>query len=324
MTVYSSERNDTHTVLGATGAYGYSLTKLLIRKKYNVKLAVRDVEKARVMFGDSVDIDNVNIFDRDSVINSIKGSGYIYVAFNFPYNKWNNYFLAISNLIEGAKLNHSNVIFPGNVYGYGKFQKIPVTESHPLLAETKKGKIRNQIEILLRESFERGDIGLLIPKFSNFYGPNVTNDLFGAMFQNALKNKPVRWILNADVPHTFTFIEDAARATMYLVDHNKFDGEVYHISSGEISARNFISKIFRELGYNCRIRLLTKRQIIFMSLFSSQVREVQELEYEFEEPYIISDRKFREKFPQFSYTPYDEGIKVTLNWFRTWFLDGTK
>lgn len=308
-------KDNLNLVIGATGAYGYAISKILMEGKYNVKLAVRDVSKAKALFGDMPEVIKLDILDEESVRSVLKGSDYIYVAFNFPYNQWSNYGKAMSNIISAARMNQSTIVFPGNVYGYGKFQKVPFDESHPLSSETRKGRIRNEIEGMLKENFSKEKIGLILPRFADFYGPNVTNDLFGKMFTDALKNRSVKWLINPDVPHSFTFIEDAAKASLCLVDHNDV-GEEYHISSSSITAREFISRIFSVLQKPEKIKIYTETQLKIYSLISSQIREVMELEYEFKEPYVMNSGKFIRNYPDFKFTPYDEGIKKTIRWFQ--------
>lgn len=41
-----------------------------------------------------------------------------------------------------------------------------------------------------------------------------------------------------------------------------------------------------------------------------------ELLYEYEDPYILDDSKFKAVFPYFTYTPYEVGIRKTLYWFK--------
>lgn len=317
MTKNLEKRDGTHTVIGATGSYGYAMARLLIKERCNVKIASRDNLKAELLFGNFVNFEKINVMSKESVRNIVNGSDYVYAAFNFPYKNWSSYKIAMGNIISAARSSHSIIIFPGNVYGYGEFNQNPFNENHPLSSKTKKGTIRNEIEGMLQEYFLKGDIGLLIPRFADFYGPNVTNELFGAMFTNPIKNKSAKWILNADLPHSFTFIEDAARATNTMLDNNDL-GQVYHISSPAISARQFIEKIYSHLGMESKLKIYTEKQLRFASIINSQIREVLELEYEFREPYIMDTSKFIYNYPNFKFTDYDEGIKTTLEWFRSY------
>ncbi|MGP6207388.1 NAD(P)H-binding protein [Cuniculiplasma sp. SKW3] len=320
MTANLHKDESSHLVIGATGGYGYAITRLLLERNYNVKLAVRDVNKAKLLFGENLEVDQVDVLNAESIKSATNKIDYVYVAFNFPYNQWFKYEIAMSHIISAARLNKSTIIFPGNVYGYGKFKKIPFDETHPLSSDTIKGRIRNEIEAKLKKNFIDGKIGLILPRFADFYGPNVTNDLFGAMFKDAMKNKFVKWIINPDVLHSFTYIEDAARPTLLMVENDDM-GEVYHISSNAITGREFISKIFSHLGKSPKIRVYKEWELRLYSFINSQVREVLELSYEFEEPYVMSSEKFSSRYSDFKFADYDLGIEKTLNWFKKYSID---
>jgi nucleoside-diphosphate-sugar epimerase len=305
----------THGIIGATGGYGNALAMDLNEAGNHVVAIVRNRHKAENILPGDIEIRESDILNQEDVKESLKGVNFIYVGFNFSYGSWDKYYEAIDGVIKAAVSNKSTIIFPGNVYGYGKFSYIPVDENHPLNSKGKKGKIRNEIEKMLIDQAKSGKIKLILPRFADFYGPNVTNALYGAMFYNAIENKKPLWPINADVPHMFTYIKDASRATLMLVSKGITDGGVYHISGNQITAREFIKMIFGELNRKERIKVVSETTLKFLSFFNSDIRELKELFYEYSEPYILSDSKFRAVFNNFEYTPYEIGIRETLDWF---------
>ncbi len=265
--------NGLHVVIGATGAYGYAVTKILLKNKINVRAIVRNEEKALKLFPKDVDIVKSDIFNMDKIIKELKGASVIYIANNFPYKNWQNYYISTENILKGAETSNSTVVFPGNVYGYGKFDYLPVNEEHPLNANGKKGILRNNIEKLLFEYYKKDKIGLVIPRFADFYGPNVTNDLYGGMFIKAMKNKKAIWPVNPDIPHNFTYIDDAAKATLLLLRNINSYGKVYHVSGDIITAREFINKIYNRLNLKIKLKVISKLDLKLLAHFSSNINE---------------------------------------------------
>lgn len=308
--------NGLHVVIGATGAYGYAVTKILLKNKINVRAIVRNEEKALRLFPENVDIVKSDIFNRDKIIKDLNGASVIYIANNFPYKNWENYYISTENILNGAAISNSTVVFPSNVYGYGKFDNLPVNEEHPLNAKGKKGILRNNIEKLLFEYYKKDKIGLVIPRFADFYGPNVTNSLYGAMFIKAINNKKAIWPVNPDIPHNFTYIDDAAKATLLLLKNINSYGKVYHVSGDIITAREFINKIYNRQNLKIKLKVISKIDLKLLAHFSSNINEIMELIYEYSEPYILDDRKFLNEYPEFRHTTYDEGINNTINWFK--------
>lgn len=306
-----------HVVFGATGAYGYAVVRKLLSRNLKVLAIVRNEEKASKLFSKNVETKKVDLFDKDRVAEVCKNASVIYIGNNFPYKDWTRYFMkSISNILKVTDVSRPTLVFPGNVYGYGEFQYSPVNESHPLAAKSRKGKLRNDIESLLLEYHRKGMANVVLPRFADFYGPNVTNDLYGALFRNALKDKPVIWPVNIDVPHNFTYIDDAAEATLMLLKDQGTFGKVFHVSGPATTARKFIGEIYQALDKPPRIRVISRRTLRFMSPFNPNVRELLELLYEYEEPYHIDDSRFACRYPSFKHTTYKTGIRNTVAWFR--------
>ena len=312
---YDSE--NLHVVFGATGAYGYAIVRKLLERGRKVRAVVRNESKALKLFPKNVEIVRADVLDEEQTVKACNNVSVMYVCNNFPYKDWaDNFTNAIVNILKGAHGWNPIVVFPGNVYGYGKFLYNSVDESHPLNAKTKKGVLRNEIESLILEYHHKGKIKAVIPRFADFYGPNVTNDLYGAMFKNAIKGKPSIWPLNIDTPHNFTYIDDAAEATMLLVEDPSSFGKVFHVSGEVTSAHKFIDEIYHALNTPSKIRVLSRALIRMLSPFNSNIREIIELLYEYESPYNIDDSRFMDRYPSFRHTPYDTGIKNTIEWFR--------
>lgn len=67
------------TVIGSTGMIGTPVTKELINAGFSVTLLVRDIEKAKKIFGDSVSYVSGDLEDRDSIAEAIKNADGLYI-----------------------------------------------------------------------------------------------------------------------------------------------------------------------------------------------------------------------------------------------------
>jgi nucleoside-diphosphate-sugar epimerase len=221
------------------------------------------------------------------------------------------------NILAGAKETKANVVFPGNVYGYVRFQKIPASEDHPLAATSKKGKLRNAIERKLMDAHKAGDVSVVIPRFPDYYGPNVVNRLIAPVFENAIAGKKAQWFGKLDVPHNLIYIEDAAAAAVLLATNEDTHGQVWHVpGAGPLTGRQFIEMAFKAASTKPDIVVLSGGSLRFASLVNSDAREMKELLYEFEEPWVLNGTKFASAFPSFRYTPHEEAVRKTVEWFR--------
>jgi nucleoside-diphosphate-sugar epimerase len=191
-----------------------------------------------------------------------------------------SYALVTGNILAGAIETQANVVFPGNVYVYGRFQRVPATEDHALAATAKKGKLRIALERNLMDAHRDGKVKVVIPRFPDYYGPNVTNKLMKPIFMAALSGKKGRWVGNLDVRHDLVFIEDAAAACITLGETASAYGEVWHVpGAGPITGREFIDMAFKAAGNKPNIGLVSGRSIRVAGLMNSDAREMIELMY---------------------------------------------
>ena len=218
--------------------------------------------------------------------------------------------LVTDNILEGAMERHANVLFPGNVYVYRRFQRIPATEDHPQAATTKKGKLRIGLERKLMDEHRNGKVKVVIPRFPDYYGPNVTNNLMKPIFMATISGEKASWIGNLD-------IDDAAGACTMLGETASSYGEVWHVpGAGPITGREFIDLAFKAAGKKPDIGVLSEHTIWEAGQLDAEVRELIEMMYEFEEPLVLDGNKFSAKFPSFKYTTHEEGIKKAIHWYQ--------
>ena len=307
-----------HVVFGAAGALGAAIVQNLAKQNKPVRAVVRDVGRSRKVLPSSAEIVVADASKPDSIKTAFNNVSVIYHCVNVPYDEWTEVMpLVTDNILAGAIETHANFVFPGNVYVYGRFQGIPATEDHPLAATAKKGKLRITLERKLMDAHSNGKVKVVIPRFPDYYGPNVTNKLMKPIFMAALSGKKASWIGNLDVRHDLVFVEDAAAACVMLGETASAYGELWHVSgAGPITGREFIDMAFKAAGNKPNIGLLGGRSLRIAGLMNSDAREMIELMYEFEEPLVLDGSKFSAEFPLFKYTSHEEGIRKTIHWFR--------
>jgi nucleoside-diphosphate-sugar epimerase len=312
--------SQTNVVFGAAGSLGAAIVRRLAALGISTRSVVRSLDRTKqvlpqqatieIEVGDALNVESVHALCHDAKT--------IYHCVNVPYQHWSEIMPKVTdNILAGAKEAKASIIFPGNVYGYGSFQNIPATEDHPLAATSKKGKLRNAIEGKLMDAHKSGEVSVVIPRFPDYYGPNVVNRLMGPIFESAIAGKKAQWIGNLNVPHDLIYIEDAAAAAVLLAMNEDTHGHVWHVpGAGPLTGRQFIEMAFKAAGTKPDIGVLSGGFLRFASFINSDAREMRELLYEFEEPLVLDGTKFARAFPSFSYTPHEEAIWNTVEWFR--------
>jgi nucleoside-diphosphate-sugar epimerase len=94
-------------------------------------------------------------------------------------------------------------------------------------------------------------------------------------------------------------------------------GEVWHVPSAEtITTRQLLQIVFEELGKTCKIKTTPRSIVSILALFHPMMKEIKEILYEFEQPFVVDHGKFVREFGNFATTSHQEAVKRTINWYR--------
>lgn len=317
-TVSVREKSDNvrSLVIGGNGGLGYSITQELIsRGKLVTSTYHRSSQSLSALRGPLLTTSALDVRDEQRLAAVLEGATTVYFCLNVPYPEWYSLMPQALERVTSRLGPGQTLVFPGNVYGYGKLQYLPADERHPKAALTRKGRLRNRMEEqLMNQAAVRG-FRYIIPRYPDYYGPNVTNRVFGAIFKRALQARTVSWPVKLDVPHDLVYIGDAARAAVLLAESRE-NGEWHVSGSGTIEGRQFINSIQDAAGTPRKCRALPGWMVKLAGLFDKEAREFHELLYGYKYPLLLCDSKFMSRFHEYSPTPYKKAIKETLHWFR--------
>ncbi|MEP0773366.1 MAG: NAD(P)H-binding protein, partial [Acidobacteriota bacterium] len=117
---------DLHVVVGGTGALGAAVVRHLQAAGTPVRAVVRDRERAGELLPAGAEMVTADATDRDEVVTACADARVIYHCLNVPYQEWMAVMPQVTtNVLKAAQEHEAVLVFPGNVYGYGKFKRIP-------------------------------------------------------------------------------------------------------------------------------------------------------------------------------------------------------
>jgi len=161
----------------------------------------------------------------------------------------------MGNTIEACKRANAKLVFVDNGYMYGKVDGW-MTEDTPYAPCSKKGEIRARIATTLMEEVRAARLQAMIARAADFYGPDTPNGVpnvlvFGPLAEKA---KP-SWLMNASVPHSFTFTPDAARGLLMLAGKESAWNQVWHLPTAPdpLTGEAFIAMAAKEFGNGVQI-----------------------------------------------------------------------
>jgi nucleoside-diphosphate-sugar epimerase len=317
---------NTHLVVGATGGIGRATIKALLERGELVRALVRNRSKAEEYFRDlpPVDIIEGDAGSGDDLQRATAGVATLFYCVNIPYPRWQREARnLLARSVDAAVSARARLVFPGNVYVFGRAQTSLVSEEHPRAAHTRKGRIRAEMESMLDEASRARGLSYVIVRFPDFYGPFVVNGFSEKLLLNALDGKTLRWIGDLDAPYEAVYIEDAGSALVTAgLSHKGVNGTFHVPGPGVTTGRELLGMMATHAEND--VRITTYRSPVFFAiagLFSPLVREVKEMLYLKKERFILSGARYTSTFGPYPATPYSEGIGKSLDWARAFQLN---
>jgi len=261
------------------------------------------------------------LLNLEETIRATKGATHVYLSVGITYNAkiWAEQWpIIMSNVIKACEDANAVLIFLDNVYMYGQAPlKVPFDENHPQNPSSKKGAIRKQIADFLMDAHKSGRIKTVIGRSADFFGPSAVNStLYISFLERMLVGKAPQILGKIDVKHTFAYTADIGRALVALATDETTYGQAWHLPVYEpLTMIEITEKFNKSLGTNLKATMMPRPMLGLLALFIPIVKEVKEMLYQFDNPYVMDFEKFKKHFPDFVMTPMDEGIKGMIDSF---------
>lgn len=175
-------------------------------------------------------------------------------------------------------------------------------------------------DLLAQTYFTTYDLPVRITRFCNIYGGGDSNDsriIPGSIIRILRGEKPIVHLGRQDYIREYIYIDDVVEGYLLLAekmtDNEDIKGRIrtpfafcaYNISSGtRINTLNLVKKI---------LRLMDKNDEDSEIDFQTTSLSFHEIEAQF-----LSTVKFREVFKEWKPKDLDEGLKITIEWYRDW------
>ncbi len=304
------------TILGAGGAIGNELVKLLAARNQPFRLVGRNLRE----IPGATETLAADLTDKDQTTRAVAGSSVVHllVGLKYDHTLWQEMWPRVmSNTIEACKRANAKLIFFDNVYMYGKVSGAMTEETH-FNPCSKKGEIRAKIATTLINEWKSGTLTAMIARSADFYGPATRNGVPNLLvFEPFARKQKASWLVNDSVPHSFTYTPDAAQSLVQLAERATAWNQTWHLPTtpNPLTGKEFVALAAKEFGVAPKYRVLSRPMIRIAGWFNPLVAESYEMLYQSDSPYLFDSSKFARELG-FTGTTYADGIRTTAASFK--------
>jgi nucleoside-diphosphate-sugar epimerase len=248
-----------------------------------------------------------------------RGASVVYDCTSPSYDQWLTLLLPLSRgALHGAAKAGAKLVALDNLYMYGRVDGL-ISESCPIAPCSRKGEVRARLAEERAEAHRRGDVRLVTGRATDFFGPGVVRQTtYGdRFFRRVFAGQKAECLGNPDLRHSLAYAPDVARALVTLGEREDALGRVWHLPCNPAESMNtVVDRLARSLGFPIGVTRAPRTLLRVMGLFAPLLREVAEMAYQWDAPYIVDDSRFRATFGALP-TPMDVVVAETAAWART-------
>ncbi len=306
-------------VTGGTGFIGSHLVEYLIKKNFSVTAFDRYnsnnswgwlenskfKKDVKVILGDIRDYDSVNkaLKGNDSVFHlaALIGIPYSYIS-PLAYIKTN--VEGTYNVLEASKNNNiKNIIITSTSETYGSAQFVPISEKHPLVAQSPYAASKigaDQLALSYHKSFDQN---IKIVRPFNTFGPRQSaRAVIPTIISQLLNSKKYVKLGNIKPTRDYVFVEDLCEAFLKISKSKSLIGQVTNVGcNSEFSIKDIFLLLQKELKTKKTLKIINSRKRITGS-------EVERL--------VCDNKKLLKKTNWKPKTKFKQGLKITIDWMK--------
>lgn len=305
-----------YTILGAGGSISNELVKLFAARK----LPFRTVSRHAGAQSGAADVRIADLTKHQQTADAVAGSDVVFLLAGLKYDhklwaeQWPR---IIDNAVDACKQARAKLVFFDNVYMYGKVNG-PMTEETPYNPTSRKGEVRAQIAMRLEKAWKEGELTAMIARAADFFGPDAKNGIPNVMVFGPLsKGEKAMCLVSDALPHSYTYVPDAAAALLKLAETPTAWNQTWHVPTTPqpMTGKEFIEAAAKAMGKMAKYRVLSRTMVKVAGMFNPTIREVHEMLYQNDSPYVFDSSKYARAFG-FAGTPYAEGIEATAKVYK--------
>ncbi len=297
-------------ILGATGPIGRHLAEVMSAAGVAVRVVSRDLERLEEHFPDDEHV-AASVLDPEDVRRAIDGCGIVFHAVGFPGAQMDQHRTAAQHVAAAVRDVGAKCVHISSFWSFMPLVGNPLDEKHPRQGGPDWARHRRAAEDTLREA------GAAIVNLPDFYGPLVHTSTLQQPLMDAARGKTMNWIGSTQTEREYAFVPDAVRTIFALAARDEAYGEHWLVpTAGPLNGRRAAEIANDVLVRKIKARGVPPAALRMLSLFNKSLRGFTQVLPGYVKPLRYETLKIEGLLGPQQITPYEEGIRTTLEWLR--------
>jgi nucleoside-diphosphate-sugar epimerase len=303
-------------VIVGAGTIGSALAERLAEQGHDVVVVSRHGTAPATRGVTGVALDAADV---ESLAALASGSEVIYNCANPPYHRWETDWPPLAAaLLAAAERSGAVLVTLSNLYGYGPVPHA-MAETDPLAATSRKGRVRAAMWLDAKAAHDAGRVRATEVRASDYFGPGIvaTGMLGERVMPNILDHRSILLLGDLDAPHSWTFVADVVTALEIAGRDPRAWGHAWHVpTAAPASIRTMVERLAGAAGLDApAVRRLPWGVLGAVGLVVSDIREMREIAYQFDAPFVVDSTAFSATFGVRA-TDLDAALRTTVEWWR--------
>ena len=302
-------------VLGANGRLGRSVVAAFAAAGWQVRAQTRNPARWQSKsWPNGVEPWCCDAMDETAVCRAAEGADVIVNALNPLYTQWQDKAVRLGeNALAAARASGALLLFPGNIYNFGKRLPESLPADTPQVGNTAKAQIRIAMERTMRAAASEG-VNSVVLRAGDYFGGAERGAWFDLAITKKLLQGKMMYPGPTDRVHTWAYLPDFAQVFVRVAARRaQLHGfHVYHFPGYAITGAELQRALEAVVGRQLQVASLPWWSLRLAAPFSPMLRAILEMRYLWDRPHRLEDGPLRELIGNLPATPLHAALHASL------------
>jgi len=299
-------------ILGAHRRFGQAATAAFVTAGWYVRAQSRRPDARWPAGVTGVQCDALREAD---VVRAAQGVEVIINALNPLYTDWELQARPLAaNALAAAEASGALLMFPGNVYNFGKNLPPRLTADTPEIPDNSKARIRIEIEQQMRAAAARG-VNSVVVRAGDFFGGQARGAWFDLVIVKSLSKGKLVYPGPTDQVHSWAYLPDLAQVFVRLAEQRgQLRGaQRFHFGGHAITGSELHGAMQQASGKSLRLNAFPWGIIRLIAPFAPMMKAVVEMRYLWQRPHALEDGPLHALLGKIPHTPLPQALAQALS-----------